>query len=115
MSARCGTRGLLFLCLGFTLSLCLGFTLVGCSNTGLDSVQVTPSSQALNVGQTAQLKAVGTFGNANHPTTQDITSTVTWSSTVPAVATVNSAGLVTAVGAGTTAVTASATSYNGHV
>jgi len=115
MSARCGVRGLLLLCLGFTLSLCLGFTLVGCSNTGLDSVQVTPATQALAVGQTAQLKAVGTYGNANHPTAQDITSTVTWSSTVPAVATVSSSGLVTAVGAGTSTVTASATAYNGHV
>jgi len=115
MSARCGVRGLLLLCLGFTLSLCLGFTLVGCSNTGLDSVQVTPATQTLSVGQTAQLKAVGTYGNANHSTTQDITSTVTWTSTVPAVATVNASGLATAVGAGTTAITASATSYNGHV
>jgi len=107
MFVRCGVRGLLLLCLGSTL--------VGCSNSGLDSVQVSPATQALNVGQTAQLKAVGTFGNANHATTQDITSTVTWTSTVPAVATVSSSGMVTAVAAGTTTITASATAYNGHV
>jgi hypothetical protein len=107
MFVRCVFRG--------ALLLCLGSTLIGCSNSGLDSVQVSPTTQSLSVGQTAQLKAVGTFGNASHPSTQDITSTVTWTSTVPAVATVNASGLVTAVGAGTTAVTASATSYNGHV
>lgn len=97
------------------LPLCLASTLIGCSVSGLDSVQVSPSTQALTVGQTAQLKAVGTFGNASHPTTQDITGTVTWTSSAPAVATVSAAGLVTGVGAGTTAITASATAYNGHV
>ena len=107
MFARCGVRGLSLLCLGSTL--------IGCANSGLDSVQVSPTAQALSVGQTAQLKAVGTYGNASHATTQDITSTVTWTSTVPAVATVSASGLVTAVGAGTATVTANATAYNGHV
>jgi hypothetical protein len=107
MFARCGIR--------VVLLLCLGSTLVGCSNSGLDSVQVSPATQSLTVGQTAQLKAVGTYGNAKHSTTQDITSSVTWTSTVSNVATVSSSGLVTAVGAGSTTVTASATSYNGHV
>ena len=97
------------------LPLCLASTLIGCSTSGLDSIQVSPTTQSLAVGQTAQLKAVGTFGNASRPTTQDITGTVTWTSTVPAVATVSAAGMVTAVGAGTTVITASATSYNGHV
>lgn len=100
-------RGILFLCLGSLL--------IGCSNSGLDSVQVSPPSQSLAVGQTAQLSAVGTFGNAKHSSSQDITSGVTWSSTVPAVATVNASGLVTGVSAGTTTVTASATAYNGTV
>jgi hypothetical protein len=107
MFARCSVRGLLLLCLGFSF--------IGCDNSGLNSVQVTPATQSLTVGQTAQITAVGTFGNAKHPTTQNITGTVTWASTVPAVATVNSSGMVTAVGAGTTNITASATAYNGHV
>lgn len=98
-----------------TLFLCLGPLLVGCSNSGLDSVQVTPTAQSLAVGQTAQLSAAGMFGNANHSSKQDVTSGVTWSSTVPAVATVNASGLVTGVSAGTTTVTASATAYNGPV
>jgi hypothetical protein len=97
------------------LPLCLASTLIGCSTSGLDSIQVSPTSQSLAVGQTAQLKAVGTFGNASRPSTQDITGTVTWTSTVPAVATVSPAGMVTAVGAGTSVITANATAYNGHV
>ena len=88
----------------------------GCGNpSGLDSIQVSPSSQALTVGQTAQFTATGTYGNANHPSTQNITGAVTWSSTAPSVATVTSGGLVTAVGAGTTTITASATAFNGPI
>jgi hypothetical protein len=106
MFARCRIQGLLLLCLGSTL--------VGCiAPMGLDSVQVTPPAQALAVGQTVQLTATGTYGNANHLSTQNVTSLVTWSSTTPAVATVSAAGLVTAVGAGITTITASATAFNG--
>src|ERR1700733_7699492 len=83
-------------CVQGLLLLCLSTAIVGCSNpSGLDSVQVTPATQSLAVGQAAQFTAVGTFGNAKHPSTQDITSTVTWTSTAPAVATVNATGLVT--------------------
>src|ERR1700722_5457790 len=100
MFARC--------CVGGLLLLCLGSSLVGCSSQGLDSIQVTPGTQALAVGQTAQFTATGTYGNAKHPSTQNVTSLVTWTSSAPAVATVNAAGLATAVGAGTTTITANA-------
>ncbi|MEA2257655.1 MAG: hypothetical protein QOJ51_480 [Acidobacteriaceae bacterium] len=108
MFARSCGRGLLLLCLGSTLA--------GCANpSGLDSVQVTPATQSLTVGQTTQFTAIGTFGNAKHPSTQDITSTVTWTSTTSSVATVSATGLVTAVAAGTTTITASSTAFNGPV
>jgi len=113
MFARCSVWGRLLLCLGS-----FGFiapTLIGCNNTGLDSVQVTPTTQALTVGQTAQFTAIGTFGNAKKSTTQNITSSVTWTSSVPSVATISAAGIATAVGAGTTIITASTDSFNGHV
>src|ERR1700738_2342080 len=97
MFARCCVRGLLLLCLGS-----FGSTLIGCSNNGLDSVAVTPATQALTVGQTAQFTAIGTFGNSKNSSTQNITNTVTWTSSVPAVATVSASGIATAVGAGTT-------------
>ncbi len=99
----------------FSLS-CLILLLAGCGNpSGLDSVQVTPTSQSLTVGQTAQFTAVGKYGNASHPSTQTITSTVTWASSTPSVATVSASGVATAVGAGTTTITASATGFNGPV
>jgi uncharacterized protein YjdB len=90
--------------------------IIGCGNPqGLDSVQVSPGNQALVVGQTAQFTATGTYGNANHQSTQIITGSVTWSSATPSVATVNAAGLATAVGAGTTTITASAAGYAGPI
>lgn len=101
-------------CVTGILLLCVATALVGCGNPqGLDSVQVSPTSQALAVGQTVQFTATGTFGNANHPSTQNITSSVTWTSSSPAVATVSASGLATAVGAGTTTITASSAAFNG--
>ena len=94
----------------------LAVALVGCANTpGLDSVAVSPSSQSVQVGQTIQFTATGTFGNARKPSYQDVTKSVTWSSTQPSVATVNASGLATAVAAGTTTITASAMAFNGPV
>jgi len=89
---------------------------VGCSNPqGLDAVAVSPTSQSLNVGQTVQFTATGTFGNAKKPSTRDITTGVTWASTSPSVATINASGLATAVAPGTTTITASAIAFNGPV
>ncbi|MGH9615286.1 MAG: Ig-like domain-containing protein [Acidobacteriaceae bacterium] len=87
----------------------------GCGTKGLNSVQVTPATQSVAVGQTAQFTAVGTYGNASRPSTQDITSSVTWTSSVPAVATINASGVATGVSGGTSTITASATGFNGPV
>jgi len=112
MFVRSCIRGLSYLCLGALL----GAALIGCTNpTGLDSIQVSPTSQSLTAGQTAQLTATGTYGNSNHLSTQNITSGVTWNSSSPSVATVSSSGLVTAVAAGTTTITANAQAFNGPV
>jgi hypothetical protein len=94
---------------------CLVLFLAGCGSKGLNSVQVTPASQSLTVGQTAQFTAVATYGNASHPSTQNVTGTVTWSSSVPAVATISASGVATAVSAGTTTITANATAFSGPV
>ncbi len=93
---------------------CVVLFLAGCGNpSGLDSVQVTPAAQSLTVGQTAQFTAVGIYGNASHSSTKNITSTVPWTSSIPAVATVSDSGVATAVSAGTTTITASAAAFNG--
>ena len=92
---------------------CLVLFLTGCGSRGLDFIQVTPTTQSLTVGQTAQFAAVGTYGNANNPSTQNVTSSVTWTSSVPAVATVSTSGVATGVNAGTTTITANAAAFNG--
>ncbi len=100
-------------CLNGVTLFSLGLAIAGCANAGLDSVQVTPSTQALTVGQTAQFTAVGIYGNARHPTTRSITNTVRWSSNTPSVATISSTGVATAVGSGTATITAQGNGYNG--
>ena len=95
----------------------IALPIAGCTSSGgLDSIQVTPTTNNLVVGgPTLQLTATGTYGNGAHPTTSNITSEVTWTSAITGVATVNSSGVVTAVGPGTTAITATAAGYAGPV
>jgi hypothetical protein len=94
----------------------LALPITGCSNpSGLDSIQVSPATQALTVGQTVQFTAVGTYGNAKHLSTENVTSGVTWSSSSSSVATVSSSGVATALGAGTATITASAAGFAGAV
>ncbi len=62
------------------------------------------------VGQTVQLTATERLTSS---TTQDVTSTSTWQSSNPAVATVSGAGLVTAVSLGSAIITATSQSVAG--
>jgi hypothetical protein len=68
----------------------------------LQSIAVTGTGTA-TVGGTQSLTATGTYATA--PTTANITSSATWVSSAPAVATV-AAGVVTAVSAGSANITA---------
>jgi uncharacterized protein YjdB len=70
----------------------------------LSSIQITPPSATLVIGKTQQLKATGTYSDNS---TQDLTSAVTWVSASQSVASVNASGLLTALAAGPTAITAS--------
>ncbi len=87
----------------------------GCTNPLADSLAVTPATQSLGVGQTVQFTATGTIGHgSNHPsTTQDDTDTATWTSSTPAVASVNSTGMATALTAGSTTITATLNGFTG--
>lgn len=87
--------------------------LAGCTNKELNSIQVSPSSQTIATGQTAQFAAFGTSGSAKHLVRENITNSVTWTSSVPAVATISSSGTATAVSAGTTTITASTSGFGG--
>jgi uncharacterized protein YjdB len=91
------------------------FTVTGSSaSVGvLTSIAISPSSQTVSTaGQTAQFVAIGTY-SGNPTTTRDLTNEVTWISSSTAVGTVNSSGLATAKGAGTTAITAVGKSPDG--
>jgi subtilisin family serine protease len=70
----------------------------------LESIAVTPESASIPKGLTQQYTAMGTYSDDS---TADITSSVTWESSDTAVATIDSAGLATGEGAGTTTITAS--------
>jgi uncharacterized protein YjdB len=96
-------------CLSALLVAGVALAFSGCTsgNTAVSSITVSPTSQSVAVGQTAQFTASGTVDHGTHPpTTQDETSAVTWSSSAPAIATVNSEGLATAVSTGTATITA---------
>jgi hypothetical protein len=83
--------------------------LAGCATTTpLTSIQVSPGTATAGAGDTAQFTAIGTYTNSKKGTqyTENLTSEVTWSSSVTSVATVNSAGLATGVSAGSTTITA---------
>jgi len=85
----------------------VALAIAGCTKTSVDSIAVSPATQSVSVGQTAQFTATGIIDHGSHPaSTEDVTSMVTWKSSSPAIATVNSAGMVTAVAVGTATITA---------
>src|SRR5690348_9825828 len=103
--------------LGLMLSVCLIVPVIGCGTAEVDSIAVSPTTQAVDIGQSVQFTAIGTYGHGpNHPAAQhDVTSQATWTSSAPSVATVSSTGLVTAVAAGTTTITATMNGFTGVV
>ncbi len=76
----------------------------------LQSIAVTPANPTVSVGETRQFTATGTYSNG---TTQELTSQVTWASSSGAVASVNAAGLASALGQGTTTITATLGAVSG--
>lgn len=78
--------------------------LVSFAPAKLTSIAVTPTNPSVGEGLTEQFTATGTYSNGS---TQDITSSVTWASATPAVATIDASGLATTHAAGTSVITAS--------
>jgi len=71
----------------------------------LASIAVTPATPTVAVGATQQFVATGTYTSA--PMTADITSSVVWTSGIPATGTIGAAtGLFTAIAVGSSTVTA---------
>ncbi len=66
-------------------------------------LEVTPDAVTLTIGTTEQLTAELTYDNG---TTEDVTQTLTWSSSNEEVATIDSAGLLTAIAPGVVTISA---------
>jgi trimeric autotransporter adhesin len=80
------------------------------SATTLVAIQVTPSNPSVQLGGTQQFTATGTFGDSS---SQNLTSSVTWTSSATNVASINSSGLATAAATGTTTITAAESGISG--
>jgi phospholipase C len=76
----------------------------------LMSIAVTPAIPSIPQGTTQQFTATGTYSDGS---TQNITSTVQWTSSNTGTATINSSGLATAVAQGSTTITATSNSVSG--
>lgn len=69
----------------------------------LTSISVTPTSTTIFIGATQQFTATGNFSDGS---TQNLTSTATWSSTNTAAATINTRGLASGIAQGSSTITA---------
>src|SRR6185436_16377784 len=76
----------------------------------LTAINVTPANASVPQGVTQQFTATGIYNNGS---TADITSSVSWSSSKTASATINSAGLASALGNGNPIITAVLTGVSG--
>jgi hypothetical protein len=76
----------------------------------LTSIAVTPANLSIAVVVSQQLTATGTYSDNS---TQNITASVTWTSSDMGKALISSAGLATGVAAGTTTISATAGSITG--
>lgn len=76
----------------------------------LTTLVVTPPNPTVRVGQTQQFTAIGTFSDGTSSTLGDLR----WSSSNPSVATIDSGGLATAIGPGTTIITATSAGISGN-
>jgi len=70
----------------------------------LSNITITPPNPSVNSGGSVQLKATGTFSDGS---TQDMTNSLSYSSSKPAVALVTSSGLLQGLAPGSATVTAS--------
>ncbi|MBV9073275.1 MAG: Ig-like domain-containing protein [Acidobacteria bacterium] len=80
------------------------------TGANLVSIAVTPANASLPKGKTQQFLATGTYSDGS---TQNLTSSAAWSSSITAVATITAAGLATAAGIGNTSIQAAVGSISG--
>lgn len=76
----------------------------------LSSIAVTPANSFLSAGASQQFTATGTYSDGS---TQNLSNSVTWSSSNTAAATISTSGLATAVNTGSTTIGATLGSITG--
>ncbi len=74
------------------------------------SITVTPTASSIALGASQQFTATGNYSDSS---TQDLTSSATWTSSVQAVATMSSTGLATSKAVGTSTITATSAAISG--
>ena len=87
-----------------------GSTILSVSAATLSSIAVTPPNPAIAQGTTQQFTATGTYSDLS---TQNLTNSVTWTSSKTAVATISASGLATSVAAGLSTIQATSGSISG--
>ncbi|MBZ5660224.1 MAG: choice-of-anchor D domain-containing protein [Acidobacteriia bacterium] len=87
-----------------------GSTVLTVNPPSLVSIAVTPANPSILTGGTQQFTATGTYSDNS---TQNLTSSVTWTSNNNTVATINSAGLASGVGPGSATIQATLSSIVG--
>jgi Bacterial Ig-like domain (group 2) len=80
-----------------------GSTTLSVTAATLQTIEVTPANPSITGGTFQQFTATGIFSDSSK---QDLTGSVTWSSSNHAAATINSGGLATGAGVGTSTITA---------
>jgi hypothetical protein len=97
------------------LVIALGALLLSCASTSdLTSISITPPTASVGPnGSQVQFTATALYTRSSHgSTTKDVTNQVTWASSNTAVATVDSAGVATAVGVGIVNITANMNGFS---
>jgi len=86
-----------------SLGTIIGSTSLTVTAPTISSIVVTPDGLTLGIGIGEQYTATAIYSDGS---TQDLVSGVTWTSSAPGVASINSSGLATTVGAGSATITA---------
>ena len=91
-----------FLSLGILLTASL---ITGCGAPHITYLSVSPGHTTIALGQTATFKVTANYSDG---TSQDVTALTAWSSSSPAIATINSSGVASSVATGTASIVAAA-------
>jgi YD repeat-containing protein len=87
-----------------------GSTTLNVTAPALASIAVSPANPSVAKGLTKQFTATGTYTDNS---TQDLTTTATWTSSATTIATIDSSGLATTLGQGSSTITATSGSVTG--